>query len=87
MHDNLPDDLKGPCIKTPAPENLLKIDPNSKTLSQRKSDHHYEKATKIIWLDQRGRPDAQLATGCNCTKVKLPIDYDLEKLKWMIGHS
>ena len=84
--NELPDDLKGPYRKSPAPDNLFKVDRNAKVVDPKKKEQYHWATAKSLFLSQRSRYDLQLATGFHCTRVKLPTVQDWGKLRHMLGY-
>ena len=86
LHNSLPQELKGPYRKTPAPPDLFKVNKNAELVSKDKADKYHEVSAKSLWVSQRGRPDLQLATGFHCARIRDTNIEDFAKLRWMMGY-
>ena len=87
LHISLPDDTKnGKYKKTPAPEDLLKVNDASPKLDGARKETYHCITANTLWLSQRSRSDLQLAIGFHCSRVKDPNEEDWEKLTWLMQY-
>ena len=56
---SLPDDLCSKHESDPAPENSLKLDPNSTKVGMKLKDEHHTVIEKCLYFSQRSRSDVQ----------------------------
>jgi hypothetical protein len=84
LFNDLPKDMLGGLKHTAAPEYLFKTTDESCLLSDSKKDEFHNITAKTLWVSQRTRPDAQLAVGFCCTRVKEPTEHDWKKLKHLM---
>ena len=69
----------------PAPEHLLRTDPNSPVISKKKGEEHHAEAAKVLCFSQRSRVDIKLLSGYYCARVKEPMDQCLSKFRFLTG--
>ena len=86
MHKNLPDKFKCQYCKILVSNNLFKVNQDTLKLNKRLADKYHEAVVKSLWIRQCRRPDMQLGVKFNFTRVNLPDEDNLEKLKWLIGY-
>jgi hypothetical protein len=86
LFNDLPEDMLGGLKHTAAPEYLFKTTDESCLLSDSKKEEFHNITAKTLWVSQRTRPDAQLAVGFCCTRVKEPTEHDWKKLKHLMRY-
>ena len=86
MWNEMPMELKGKHRRTPAHEDLFKVDLNSESLDNNKKNTCHHVTAKCLWLSQRTRSDLQLSTGFHFTRIKsTTFEYWL-KFKHALGY-
>jgi hypothetical protein len=86
LFNGLPVDMLGGLKHTAAPEYLFKTTDESCLLNESKKEEFHNITAKTLWVSQRTRPDAQLAVGFCCTRVKEPTEHDWKKLKHLMRY-
>lgn len=71
---------------TPAKKDLFEIRSNAKKLSISDSDFFHRITARLLYAGKRARPDIQLAVVFLCTRVCLPDEDDMLKLKQVIEY-
>ena len=66
--------------KTPANDNLFKVNEKSPRLSREKAEEFHTTVARALFLSKRARPDIQPTVAFLCTRVKNPTIEDWGKL-------
>eukprot|EP00978_Attheya_sp_CCMP212_P015106 scaffold38838_cov56-Attheya_sp.AAC.2 len=71
MLEDVPADMSGMGVITPAPTHLFDINENEKTLNEELAEIFHHNVAKMLFLCKRARPaDIQTAISCLCTRVR-----------------
>ena len=73
-------------VKTPAKQDLFKIDKESWELDEKQSDLFHHIVAKLLFVAKRARLDIDLAISFLCTRVSCSTVQDWEKLGRVLGY-
>ena len=72
--------------KTPAGENLFKINPKSKPLGKTEAEEFHTTVARALFVSKRARPDIQTTIAFLCTRVRQPTEEDANKLHRLMSY-
>lgn len=71
---------------TPAAVYLFKVSEDSKLLNNKDRETYHSVVAKLLYIAKRGRPDILTAVAFLSTRVKQPLDEDMNKLRRVLNY-